>query len=138
MITLRRPANEPRIELIPLLDVVFLLLTFFMYAMILMVRAEFLPLEMQEVTAGEPGLPAPALTVTIDPGGAISVNGEPATLDTVLEPIRAALAEDPATVVYLAADRRGATDRLPTFLELYDRLAFAGVDIRLVGMPPEP
>ena len=38
-----------------------------------------------------------------------------------------------ATVICLAAEEIGDTDRLPTFLALYDRLAYAGLDIKLVG-----
>ena len=37
---LRRSEHETRVEMMPLIDVVFLLLTFFIYAMVLMVRAE--------------------------------------------------------------------------------------------------
>ena len=40
MRALRRPDFDARIEIMPLIDVVFLLLTFFIYAMVLMIRAE--------------------------------------------------------------------------------------------------
>jgi hypothetical protein len=37
----------------------------------------------------------------------------------------------------VAAEEVGSLDRLPVFLSLYDRLAQAGLDIRLVGRPGE-
>ena len=44
---LRRSEHETRVEMMPLIDVVFLLLTFFIYAMVLMVRAEVLPVPLE-------------------------------------------------------------------------------------------
>ena len=43
---IRRTEHETRIEMMPMIDVIFLLLTFFIYAMALMIRAEMLPMEM--------------------------------------------------------------------------------------------
>ncbi len=40
VLRIRRPQHEARVEIMPLIDVIFLLLTFFIYAMVLMVRAE--------------------------------------------------------------------------------------------------
>ena len=40
-------------------------------------------------------------------------------------------------MIFLAAEERGTVDRLPMFLELYDELAFAGLEIKLVGRPSE-
>ena len=40
-----------------------------------------------------------------------------------------------AGIRYVAAEEDGDADRLPVFLDLYDRLALAGFDIKLVGRP---
>ena len=58
-------------------------------------------------------------------------------MDAVLERLKAFKAADPDTVVYVAAERIGVQDRLPTFLDLYDELSRAGLDIKLVGSPKE-
>ena len=113
MIALRRPEHEMRIEIMPMIDVIFLLLTFFVYAMVLMIRAELLPVQMQEFASGQPAKPAPAVTISL----------------------RSVTREDPETIIYLAAEEMGDIDRLPTFLSLYDRLAHADLDIKLVGRP---
>ena len=55
MLRIRRNTHDFRIEIMPLIDVIFLLLTFFIYAMVLMVRAELLPVEMHAFASGEPG-----------------------------------------------------------------------------------
>ena len=36
MLTIRRTQNEARVEIMPLIDVIFLLLTFFIYSMVMM------------------------------------------------------------------------------------------------------
>lgn len=137
MLQIRRPQHEYRVEILPLIDVIFLLLTFFIYAMVLMVRAELLPVQMQEFASGQPATPAPAMTLSLDAGGDLFLNRQPVALDDVVPRLQQAVRDDPETVIYLAADERGQTDRLPKFLELYDRLALAGLDIKLVGRPSD-
>ncbi len=137
MLTLRRTENEPRIEIMPMIDVIFLLLTFFIYAMVLMVRAELLPLQLPEFASGEPATIPPAVTISIDHQGRLFLDREPITVDEVVGRLRKIKDEDPETVIFLAAQERGTVDRLPLFLELYDELAFAGLEIKLVGRPSE-
>ncbi|MHC4430072.1 MAG: ExbD/TolR family protein [Planctomycetota bacterium] len=147
MLSLRRPQHEARVEIMPLIDVIFLLLTFFIYAMVLMVRAELLPVKMQAFESGEPATVRPAVAITIDAAGGLYLNREPLALDDVLARLLVEKANDPytvvyvaaeeVTVVYVAAEEVGSLDRLPVFLSLYDRLAQAGLDIRLVGRPGE-
>ena len=132
-LTLRRPEHEARIEIMPLIDVIFLLLTFFIYAMVLMVRADLLPVQMHPMTSGTPAQPAPAVTVSIDQRGALYVDREPVAMEEIVGRLEAARAAEPDTVIYLAAEATGETDRLPTFLTLHDRLAAAGLDFTLVG-----
>jgi len=137
MLTLRRTHHEARLEIMPLIDVIFLLLTFFIYAMVLMIRADTLPLRMPVFASGEPARPVPAVTITIDGMGALYYDRAPITLDDVPDRVRAAKAENPATVIYIATEEEGSVDRLPTFLALYDRLVPAGLDIKLVGRSPD-
>lgn len=120
------------------MDVIFLLLTFFVYAMVLMVRAELLPVDMQQFVSGDPARPAPAVALTLDARGALFLDGEPIVPEAVVARLQAIQKEHPETTIYLAADAQGEVDRLPRFLELYDRLAFAGLRITLVGAPGDP
>ncbi len=137
MLNLRRVQHQFRIEMMPLIDVIFLLLTFFIYAMVLMVRAELLPLDMPEFASGTPATPAEVITLSLDARGEFFLDREPIALADIVGRLRQAVADTPDLKIYLAADRRGETDRLPAFLELYDQLAFAGLDIILVGQPKD-
>ena len=137
MFTIRRTDHEARVEIMPLIDVIFLLLTFFIYAMVLMVRAEVLPVEMHGFSSGEPITLPPAVAITIDRDGALFFNREAISMDAVFARLAQVKAEDPDTIIYVAAEKVGTNDRLPVFLDLYDELAHAGLNIKLVGSPQE-
>ena len=135
ILRIRRPQLETRVEIMPLIDVIFLLLTFFIYAMVLMVRAELLPVQMHSFASGEPARIPPAVAITIDRNGDLFLNREPVAIEAIRQRLLEFKAGDPQTVVYIAAEATGAQDRLPIFLDLYDDLADAGLNIRLVGRP---
>ncbi len=137
MLTIRRTLHETRIEIMPLIDVIFLLLTFFIYAMTLMVRAELLPVEMHHFSSGKPTTVPPAITITIDRNGSLFLNREPVAMEAVRERLETYKAADPDTVIYVVTERTGVQDRLPTFLDLYDELFHAGLDFKLAGSPQQ-
>jgi biopolymer transport protein ExbD len=139
MLRLRRTEHEMRIEIMPLIDVIFLLLTFFIYAMVLMQMVRMVPMQPQEFASGDRTTPAPAVTVSIDRQGGLFVDRTPIELDDLLPHLRELIDREPATEIFIVADQEGDSDRLPLFLELYDRIANAGLTIKLVGRPkPEP
>ena len=140
-VKLRRSEPPFRVELTPLIDVVFLLLTFFIYAMVLMDRIELVPLELKPLEAGAvvtDASPPPARTLSLDGSGGMYLDREPITLEAVVPTLQAALEDDPETVLYLAvADEVGPTDRIPVLLELWNQLRIAEIPIRMVGRPAE-
>ena len=136
-VRLRRSEQPFRVELTPLIDVVFLLLTFFIYAMVLMDRIELIPLELKPLEAGAVvtnAAPPPARNLALDGSGGMFLDREPITLEAVVPTLQAALEDDPETVLYLAvADEVGPTDRIPVLLELWNQLRLAKIPIRMVG-----
>ena len=121
-----------------MIDVIFLLLTFFIYSMVLMVRVDLLPIELRQFVSGQPATPAPATTLTLDLEGSLYLDREKTTIDLAIPAIAKSREVDPATVVYLAiADGHGAIDRAPILQELWDRLRQAGIPINLVGRPAD-
>jgi len=133
---LRRSHPEPRIELIPLIDVMTFLLTFFVYAFVLIARVEVLPMELQRFAAAREAAPLPAVTISIDLDGRLYVDRAPTDIDRVLDDVRGAVSRDPDTIIYLAlADGEGPVDRAPILTALWDRLQNAGLEINFVGRP---
>jgi len=135
---MRRTAPEPRMEIMPLIDVIFLMLTFFIYALVLMVPIELLPVPLQTFASSQPATPAPLVTVTIALDGRLFVNRDPVAMDEVASRLLAAVKEEPRTVLAIAlADGQGEVDRAPILTELWDNLEGLGLEINLVGAPKD-
>jgi biopolymer transport protein ExbD len=132
----KRTAPEPRMEMLPLIDVIFLMLTFFIYALVLMVPIELLPVPLQAFASGKAATPAPLVTVTIALDGRLFVNREPVEMEAIPDRLTEAVANDSRTVLAIAlADGEGEVDRAPILTELWDNLEGLGLEINLVGRP---
>lgn len=144
----------------PLIDVVFLLLTFFIYAIALMVQAEVLPFELAEVTGGQRPESAGLQILAIGPRGEYIWDGRvlsPEELDKRLKELGKsdeANSEQPKDVLFItmaaeglpdavagsgtagAAADQPPVDRGPVMFDLMQRLRRAGVERwSLVGLP---
>jgi biopolymer transport protein ExbD len=134
MLRLRRAEPDMRIEMMPLIDVIFLILTFFVYAMVLMVRVDMLPVPLESYGSGESPEPDPAIAVTLRLDGTIFVGQDQTGPEGMLEAITSAQVDAPETVVYLVLEAGdGTTDRGPLLTTVWDQLHRAGIDIKLVG-----
>lgn len=123
-----------RLELTPLIDVVFLLLTFFVFSLVLMVRADVLDVKLPELGAGRTAERVPAITIVIDEEGALFVEGEPAELDEIGDRVRAIRDErGEAAPLLLAVDAQGRSGDL---IELADTLNAEGIgEFSVIGRP---
>lgn len=127
-----------RIELMPLIDVIFLILTFFVYAMVLMVRVDMLPVPLEAYGSGEQAEPEPAVAITLRLDGSIFVGQQETGVDGMLDAVKLAQSKQEDTVIYLVLEAGdGSMDRGPLLTSVWDRLHQAGIDIRLVGSPGE-
>lgn len=139
--TLRRSQHEPRIELTPLLDVIFLLLTFFIYSQVVQVRAEILPVKLPQLSGGQTAEAPSLFAITVDGQGRVFVNREPVSETQLGDQLDRAMNADTPPRVYLALEAgEGRVDRAPVMLRLVETIRAAGVeDFAFVGSPaPEP
>ncbi len=134
---LRNPSHEVRFEMTPLLDVIFLLLTFFILVQPLMVQAELLKVTLPRLRAGEAAREAPLLAITIDAAGRLYANREPVHEAELRRRLFAAAEQELAPRVYVGmAAGQGEVDRLPTMLRVVEMLREAGIeDFSIVGAP---
>jgi len=117
----------------PLIDVVFLLLTFFLFSIVLMVRADAVGVRLPTVGAGEPARGSEAISVVVGVGGVVRVGGEAAGMEEVAERVRALLARSPGAPVFVAAE---ADSRSGDLVAVLDALRGAGItDVALLGRP---
>ena len=133
---MRRPlVGAPRLELLPLLDVVFLLLVVFIYAVLSMVRAHVIPVELPQLGTAEDVRPESVLVVSVDREGALSLAGEPVDSDGLVRSVRERRAVEPELSVLLNAD---ADARHGDVARALDSLRRAGqATVLLVGRPEE-
>jgi|TARA_B100000959_G_C14797563_1_gene548329 biopolymer transport protein ExbD len=133
---IRRSEHETRVEMMPLIDVVFLLLTFFIYAMVLMVRVEVLPVPLESYISGAPAEVRPSISVTIAVDGNIYVNKTVVSLQDVAITVSDKLEKTPDAAIYLVIeDGDSIIDRGPLLTGTWDRLRQQGLEIFLVGAP---
>ena len=138
MMKVRRDVDELRIEMMPLLDVIFLILTFFLYAMVLMIRVDMVPVPMEAYASGEAPDPTPAIGVVLRTDGTIHVGQNTVELTDIDAALKTVLADTPDTAIYLVLEEgESDIDRGPLLTELWDRVRRAGIEIRLVGRPIE-
>jgi biopolymer transport protein ExbD len=133
---LRRPSDEPRLEMTPLLDVIFLLLTFFIMLQPQMIRATLLNLDFQRLEAAAPGETAETIAIELDDDGRILVNGEPTTMPDLRRRLQTAAEQpEPPSVLLASTPKKGSEDRLPLFQRIMDSVMRAGLDLNMVGQP---
>ena len=117
----------------PLIDVVFLLLTFFLFAMMVMVRVDILGVRLPTISSGSAAQERSVIAITLDAQGAASVDGESLNLDEIIVMVRQRRDETPETLVFVAADEACNAGAL---LGVLDRFAFEGIaDVSIVGAP---
>ncbi len=130
---IRRSRLETRLDMTPLIDVVFLLLTFFIFAMVLMVRADVLSIVLPKVGTGVKATSPDRVLVTLTEQGKVLVDGEPTPTGDVGPRLVAILAEKPGAVVLLAADARAPAGGL---IELANTLVGVGIgEFSIIGSP---
>ena len=133
---IRRTDYDTRIEMMPLIDVIFLLLTFFIYAMVLMVRVEILPVPLESYISGTTAEPRQTISVTIAVDGNIYVGQTIVQLSNVAKVVAQQRETSPESAVYLVVeDGEAIVDRGPLLTGTWDQLRNAGLEIFLVGAP---
>ena len=132
----RRTIPEVRIEMAPLIDVVFLLLTFFVFAMLLMVRAQVLDVTLPTLGSGQSAQESAAITITLDADGTVYLDEEPTTKAELIAALAAKLEETPEAKINLAADTACPSGEL---LGVIDQLSKNGYgSFQLFGRPEDP
>lgn len=119
----------------PLIDVVFLLLTFFILSLVLMVRAEVIGIDLPDVpgsvTASNPDI----ITIALEADGTIRVNGEVASQEDLPDLLAATRAHLPDATVIVAADE---SSRSGDFIRLQQLLTEAGFSSVSILTAPTP
>jgi len=115
-----------------MLDVVFILLTFFIFAMVLSKRFTVTDIRLPQAGAAShaKGEQEDTIVVALKPGGGLTVNNEPVTLDLLPDRLAILQRDTPGAKVFLAPDTTASSGEL---FQLMDTLAKAGIrDLRFL------
>lgn len=116
-----------------MIDVVFLLLTFFIFSIALMVRADVLGVSLPDLTSGRAAERVDPITVTLRADGSLRLMGEAVERERLVDSIRSLRESRPDAPVLLAADVDAGAGSL---IELADALVGAGItQFSVVGRP---
>lgn len=125
--------RRARIEIIPLIDVMFFLLAAFMMVSLSLQRLRTLRAELPTAMAGKSATPMLVLDVAAD--GSVSVGDEALSLADIQGRVRERLRADADVPVYLRADAATLHERVVTVLDL---VRAAGARRVAFALDPEP
>ncbi|MEN7973174.1 MAG: biopolymer transporter ExbD [Verrucomicrobiota bacterium] len=127
--------RKARVEMLPLIDVVFLLLVFFIYAMVSMVMHHGLKVDLPK--AGTSQLDTrDYLNITITADNRILFGEAETTLENLVPLVEARLEETGSEApIYIAGDRQAG---LGIAVEILDRLRDAGIEKVSFSCSKEP
>jgi biopolymer transport protein ExbD len=95
-----------QINILPMIDVIFAILTFFIMSTLFLTRSEGLPVNLPTAsTATSQQLPT-RITITVDQKGTISVNRQPSNINSLIEQIRSNMGSDSEALVIIHADEQ--------------------------------
>ncbi|GAB1542098.1 biopolymer transporter ExbD [Scytonema sp. NUACC21] len=99
------PDLPAQINIVPMIDVIFAILTFFIMSTLFLTRQDGLPVNLPKAATAQQQQASEPITVTIDNQGQISLNRQPVALDALVEQVRGLIGNQ-ETVVIINADEQ--------------------------------
>ncbi len=119
------------VQMVPLIDCVFLLLIFFLVATTLRKIERELPIELpQSAAAMDVAQVEGRLVISLDSIGGIHIGGEPVTLSALHKRLRAAAARNPDQRIRIDGDRRAPFQAVVHIVDLCQFEGLTRVSIR--------
>src|SRR4028119_2472627 len=102
------PKIPPQINIVPLIDVVFSLLTFFILSSLFLSSPEGLPVNLPKATSSQPTQTTNRVTITIDSKGQVSLDRQPTTVEALPGQLSALAATRQDLIAVINSDESGA------------------------------
>ncbi len=133
-INLHSPIEEVQIQIIPLIDVIFCILTFFLLAALQFTRQQAINVDLPKANTSTTPQTQQRLIVTIDPVGQIYVEQQPINLDQLPGTLRSYFQANPNALMVLNASRTSSYDDV---VQVLDTMRQVGGDrVALATLPP--
>ncbi len=130
--------SDGRIEILPLMDVIFCILTFFILAALQLNHQQAININLPKAQSGQPQLKPSRMIVTVDMIGQTYIDTQAVGRDQLLTSLRAFIKENPKGVVVLNAAKTASYNDV---IQVLDLLRTVGGDrVALATSPgsPEP
>jgi biopolymer transport protein ExbD len=133
---MRLPRKEPakaRIEIIPMIDIIFFLLVFFMVSTLSMTVNRGLPVNLPKAASSQKDL-RDSFHITVTQDGTLFLNKEPTTLSELGQQVKAGLEQERELVVIINADDQALHG---TIVAVMDEVRLAGVSRLAIAVRPD-
>ena len=98
------PDLPPRINILPMIDVIFAILVFFIVSSLYLTRSEGLPVNLPRATTTEVQK-TKQITVSLDQEGKLTIDGQPAQMDGLKAAVEKLIQTGDTTTVVVNADK---------------------------------
>jgi biopolymer transport protein ExbD len=95
-----------QINILPMIDVIFAILTFFIMSTLFLTRSEGLPVNLPSATTATQQQVPMRITVTVDETGGMSVNRQPSNVNALAEQLRTLIGSNSEALVIINADEK--------------------------------
>ena len=99
------PEIPAQINIVPMIDVIFAILTFFIMSTLFLHRSEGLPVNLPKAATAKAQSSAAPITVTVYSVGDLSLNRQPVTLETLPVKVQELMGKNTEVVVIINADQ---------------------------------
>lgn len=97
--------DAPQINIVPMIDVIFAILTFFIMSSLFLTRSEGLPVNLPRAETAQSQQQS-KITVTVDNDGNVFLDRKPTTVEDLATQIKSVLANQPEALVVINADEK--------------------------------
>lgn len=117
-----RVENQPQLMIIPMIDIIFFLLVFFMMSTLYMVEQHTIPINLPQAAAVQQDI-SKNVTITVLPDGRILFEQEEIPLHLLAKRVSLAMAVQPEAVFSLRADKQTNYEKV---IAVLDEMKLAG------------
>jgi biopolymer transport protein ExbD len=133
MRVLRREPEKARIEVIPMIDIVFFLLVFFMISTLSMTVNRAVPVNLPKAASAQKDV-RETLNITITKDGEIFLNKAPIALQDIAPQVQVDLEKNPDLLAIISADDQAFHG---VIVDVMDEIRLAGVSRLAIAVKPE-
>ena len=122
------PDIPPQINIVPMIDVIFAILTFFIVSTLSLTRSEGLPVNLPKAATAETQRTA-QINVTVEPNGEIALNRQPIELNQLEEGVGQLIEPNSEAIVVINADEKVTHGRVVSVMDSLRRVKGAKLAI---------